>query len=641
MYLLLLPPLPTAIAGWPAYALFYLLGFGLAGGLLLRQGWQRGFPLRPWLLLVAGTVLALIAGTRLVAGTPADWLALPQHGHWGVGGPVGRSVLGGMLAAGLALAGLRRLLGFGRAAADVFALPFVVGLAVQGVGCLLAGCCFGTVLGPGPGLGLTYGPGAEPFRAQVSRGLLSATATQSLPVHAAPLYQLVLCLGIAAALVGGRRWLARRPGVALPLAFGLYAAGRFGLEFVRDPLGDVVGAGLWLGLKPVQWGLLAAALALAAWVARRARRPAVAGPIAAPTDRPVRNLLLVLLMLLLPPVLLPGGFDLGETWVLRALLLPVIVLEAARLLRVLRLAQPLPVALLLLSGVLMSQAPAPTATLEKPGPALTFGLGGLTGSSYQLYEPNSTCSAPRQNITQFQGYHQRYSGVTGGAVYSLPVGSNGHNTINFGLNGFLGRTSFDPPAALLGQHPGTDSLVILQSATARTLYDVNPNVEFFSPSRAGHNFRFRFGLGLHLSTQYAFDFPTQPLRSRGVAPSLLLEFGYRNLLWLHSSVLHGANAVGNGTWRSGLGTGFGGNRATLVGGVALSNSNGQNDLDLNILGGPAYDAPSAAFGELHWQVSPTWQVESSGLSNFNDVTQFSLGARYRLPLPAKRARAGN
>jgi phosphatidylglycerol:prolipoprotein diacylglycerol transferase len=621
------------LAGWSAYALFYLLGFGLAGGRLLAEGWRRGFPMRPWLLLVAGTVLALIAGTRLIAGGPADWLALVSQGHWGSGEVVGRSVLGGMVAAALAVAGLRRLLGFGREAADAFALPFVLGLAVQGVGCLLTGCCFGEMLHNGPGIGLTYGPGTAPFVAQVAQGLLPATAGHSLPIHAAPLYQMLLCLGIAGVLLGLRRTLAKRPGLALPLAFGLYAAGRFGLEFWRDPLGDVVGAGFYYSLKPVQWGLLAATTGLGAAAARRWRQPAASASV--PTDQSALNLVVVLLLLLLPPVL-PGCFDLGETLVLRAVLLPVLGLEAGRLLRVIRVTKPLPVVLLVLSLGLMSQtpAPAPSATGEKPGPSLTVGLGGLTGSSYQLYEqPSSGCGAPTQNITSFPGYHQRFSGITASAAYELPVGQTRQNAFIFGLNGFLGRTSFDPPAARIGVL--SDSLVVLEQADSRFLYDINPSVEFFKPGTPGHSLRLRWGMGVHLSRRYAYDYVTIPLRSREIVPSFVFEIGYRNQLWLHTSVFQGADAVGNGTARFGLGSGFGNDKLTLLGGLAYTNSNGQLDTNIISFGNPVYRAPTAGFLDLRWQLTPSWQLEGSGMSNFNDASRLTLGARYRLPLGRK------
>jgi prolipoprotein diacylglyceryltransferase len=635
MFLLLLPPLPTVLAGWSAYTLFYLLGFGLAGGILLAEGWRRGFPMRPWLLLVAGTVLMLIAGTRLIAGGPADWLALIRQGHWGTGEVVGRSVLGGMVAAALAVAGLRRLLGFGREAADAFALPFLLGLAVQGVGCLLTGCCFGEMLHNGPGVGLTYGPGTAPFMAQVALGLLPATAGHSLPVHAVQLYQILLCLGIVGVLLGLRRVLARRPGAALPLAFGLYAAGRFGLEFWRDPLGDVVGVGLYQGLKPVQWGLLAATLALAALVTWRWRRPVAVHNASTPTDQSALNLLVVLLLLLLPPVL-PGCFDLSETLVLRALLLPVLGLEAMRLLRVLQLTKPLPLALLVFSVGLMSQTPAPPpdAPEEQLDPSLTLGLSGITGSSYQLYaQPSSGCGAPTQNITEFPGYHQRFSGVAASAAYQLPVGQAKRNAFIFGLNGFLGRTSFDPPAARIGLL--LDSVAVLEQASSRSLYDINPAVAFFKPGSLGHPFRLRLGVGAHLSSRFAYDYTTEPLHSREVTPSFLIEMGYRNQLWLHTSFFQGSDAVGNGTARLGLGSGFGTDKITLLGGLAFTNSNGQVNSSIVSFGDPVYRAPAAGFIDLRWQLTPNWQLESSGMSNFNDVSRFTLGGCYRLPLGNK------
>ena len=645
----LLPTLPATLGGVPAYAAFYLLGFGVAGGLLLAHGWRRGYPWQPWLLLVAGTVLAFVAGTRLAAGSAADWHAGLAHGHWGSGAPVGRTVLGGLAAAALALAGLRRALGFGRAAADAFALPLLLGLAVQGVGCLLAGCCFGTPLGTGPGLGLSYPAGSEAWAAQVAQGLLPATAAVSLTVHAAPAYQIILCLALAGLLLAGRRALARRPGLAWPLALGLFALGRAALESLRDPLGDVLGAGLWHGFKPVQWGLAAAALALLAGAAgRRFPSPPLSGaplpPAASVPNRALPNLLLLGLLLVLPSWLLPGQGAGAETLVLRALLLPVLALEAGRWGRALRLRGPLPAALLVLSFGLMSQAPAPTAApageFAEPARSLTLSGGGLAGSSYQLYQDYSTCSTPSADITNFPGYHQRYYVGTLGAAYSQHVGAAGTKRLILGLNGYLGRTSFDP---IIGRvafgGPSGSVPYVADSATSRLLFNVNPYLEYVAVGRKAQGSKLRhsylrLGLGLHLSSARAYDYVVEPLRSRGPGLGFLLEYGVDRVGWLHLSSNYGPDAVGNGLWRVGLGTGFGHERLTLLGGVADANSHtpGNNFLNFYIFGGPSYTAPVSGFVQARWQATPTWLLEGSATSNFNDISQFTLGTRYRLPL---------
>ena len=614
--LMLLPPLPAFVAGWPAYSLFYLLGFGVAGGLLLLAGQRRGYPWRPWLLLVAGTVLALIAGTRLVAGSAADWQALLRHGHWGAGDPLGRSVLGGMLAAGLALAGLRRLLGFGRAAADAFALPFVLGLAVQGVGCLLVGCCFGEVLGAGPGLGLTYGPGSLPFQAQVLRGLVPATAAHSLPVHAAQLYQALLCLGIAAGLLAGRRALARRPGRALPLAFGLYAAGRFGLEFLRDPLGDVVGAGLWLGLKPVQWGLLAAAAVLLALVAWRSRQPLATGRLTLPTDQPLPNLLLLLGLLLLPPVLLPGGFDLGETLVLHALLLPVLVLEATRLLQVLRLARPLPVALLLLSGGLMSQAPAPADSTVAG--RLTISLDARQ-SEYTDVVATSDCGTTR-DLTE---YRHRAQVAGGEARYDLPHQSNGP-ALSLGLGAWSGTDKVGITQVIRSVPAGLSRL----PGTAFPLYAISPfaEVNFTRPRRFGGGLRMGVNigkLGYRLPTYY--DTTVVVLR---VGAQIMYWLGWRETVYLQSDLGLGSNCLGHYLARFGVGSGLGRRTGRFVlAGVAAPTGIGTP------IGNDQTELPGL-MGFVSGQVQlphTSLSLEPTLISDFSRNYQVNLRLNWQLP----------
>ncbi|TVT39416.1 hypothetical protein FNT36_17345 [Hymenobacter setariae] len=636
----LLPTLPTAIGGWPAYALFYLLGFGLAGALLVGHGWRRQYTWQPWLLLVAGTVLAFIAGTRVAAGSGADWHALLTHGHWGTGAPLGRTALGGIAAAVLALAGLRRWLGFGREAADAFALPLMLGLAVQGLGCLLVGCCYGTLLGAGPGLGICYLAGTEPWLAQVAQGALPPTAAVSLPVQAVPVYQIALCLALGAGLLAGRRTLAQRPGLTFALALGLFALGRLGLEYLRAPLGDVMGSGFWHGLKPVQWGLAAAALGLLATARHRLNPAKSAAPLQPVPNRPLPNLLLLLALLVLPPWLLPGQLTVAEALVLRALLLPVLALETWRWVRALRVAGPLPAALLGVGFGLMSQAPAPASRFSEPDKSLTISGGGLVGSNYQLYQDYTTCSTPRADITSFPGYHQRYGGGAPGVAYSQRLGAAHNRRLTVGFNGFLGSTSFDPPAGQL-RLGGTrgDSAYLLNGATSRRLRNLNPYVEYTTIGqraygKAQQHSYLRLGLGMHLSRERAYDYATEPLLEREVRPGFLIEYGAAHLLWLHVSNYYGTDAVGNGLFRMGLGTSFGHERLTVLGGATIANSNTPNDnwFSIILFGQPSYTAPGGYFLQARWQATPSWLVEGGATSNFNDISQFTLGTRYRLPL---------
>jgi len=97
--------------------------------------------------------------------------------------------------AAVGLEALRRAFGLpDRRVFDAFALPFALGLAVQGVGCLLAGCCFGTLAAPG-GLGVVYGAQTAPWAWQVARGLLAPDAA----ADDAALAQLIFLPGFSTA----------------------------------------------------------------------------------------------------------------------------------------------------------------------------------------------------------------------------------------------------------------------------------------------------------------------------------------------------------------------------------------------------------------------------------------------------------
>ena len=216
------------------YTPFYLLATLTNVLLLLVEGWRRGFPLRPWLTLVAASSLALILGTKLIAHPFGEWDTVLFSN---IPTSSARSILGGGLAAALTILTLRRWLGLSRAVLDALALPLCGALAVQCLGCMLTGCCFGL---PTTGTwGLTYAAGTPPWAAQVQAGLLPATAAHSLPVAPTQLLALLLCAAVAGVLLATRRrhW---PVGSWLLLQTGLLLLGRFVQAFWRDPAGEPV-----------------------------------------------------------------------------------------------------------------------------------------------------------------------------------------------------------------------------------------------------------------------------------------------------------------------------------------------------------------------------------------------------------------
>jgi hypothetical protein len=89
---------------------------------------------------------------------------------------------------------------------DVFALPTLTGLAIHRIGCHLAGCCWGDIVGGEHAGelatqvqttsflqsivdGVQYPPGSLPFEQHVALGLLEPDALASLPVYPVQLYR--------------------------------------------------------------------------------------------------------------------------------------------------------------------------------------------------------------------------------------------------------------------------------------------------------------------------------------------------------------------------------------------------------------------------------------------------------------------
>lgn len=144
-----------------------------------------------------------------------------------------------------------------RALMDVFALPAVLALAIQRVGCFLAGCCWGDVSIHDPWLSniattnlgmqiqtlpwlagdwmvtaVQFESGSFAYEQQVAAGLITTDAVLSLPVHPVQLYEAGLLL-IAYALLRRISPAQVRPGMLAVGAAITYAVLRFAMEYLR------------------------------------------------------------------------------------------------------------------------------------------------------------------------------------------------------------------------------------------------------------------------------------------------------------------------------------------------------------------------------------------------------------------------
>jgi phosphatidylglycerol:prolipoprotein diacylglycerol transferase len=228
------------------YGVMMALGFlaGLANWIALgrKQGRDSRFcsDLLFWLMvsgIVGARMAYVIANLDMFVEDPVSIFRVDQGGL---------IYYGGFLAAAGALLvfarsrgqTVRSLLDFG-----ITSLP--LGHAFGRIGCVINGCCFGTVFRGWPSI--TFPAHSLPWWQQVDARLIPATSSRSLPVHPVQVYEAIYNLVLYMVLVR----LYRRPhreGMVAVVYFWLYPLGRFMFEFLRVPDHDYRA-----GLSGAQW----------------------------------------------------------------------------------------------------------------------------------------------------------------------------------------------------------------------------------------------------------------------------------------------------------------------------------------------------------------------------------------------------
>jgi prolipoprotein diacylglyceryltransferase len=551
--------------GHSYYESCQLAAFAVYVALLLVQGRQCGYPWRNWLPLVATSTLALIVGCQLLALPPGEWLGWLRGDAAALtavaSGP--RSVIGGATASLLAVLAVRRVLGFrGWGIFDAFGAPLCWALAVQCLGCLLVGCCWGEVT-TGEGFALVYGPSTLPYLMQQAQGVLPNAAAHSLPLVPTQLYALLLCVGAGLVLHMVRRRAGWPPGSRYLLALGLLMPTRFLIDFWRDPASEPLGgAALTLAgctLLQVQWlMLLGATLLLGSW-AWLIRWPSVV-PTPSLLVEAGQPGLVALGLLVATTRLAPSTLSAAETLMLQALLLAVLLAEGQAML--IRISQQLPRLAGLPLGVLLAvalvgstaQAPAPQQAApipEQDAPTkTTIFSGGILGNYHEADEnilhDNGGCSSKQPLLLQ-----QRVRAV-GGEV-AVETRTSPTQSVTWGGGLWLGQQQ-----VAIQTLPTSSPRFIANDTTLRYLMS---DVHVYREEHIGHDW-LSFGIrtGLHVGSLGYFSYFDNG-NARGTAflmPELMLSLGNPRLLYAQTDLCYGAeNTLGAYTARAGLGSGLG------------------------------------------------------------------------------------
>jgi phosphatidylglycerol---prolipoprotein diacylglyceryl transferase len=246
----MLPRLPLGNTQVDAYALFFVLGWLVGGGIFYLEVKRRGWPLEKLLFAMVGCVVGAVVGAVISGMLFFDWReVLTRLVTFQLGG---KSVVGGIAGGFLGVEIAKKLVGYPHSTGDAFALAIPIGHAIGRVGCLLGGCCFGAPTRLP--WAIRYPAGAPAHATEAALGQIDVHAVTSLPVHPTPLYEVMFDLCLFAVLFAMRDRLRVR-GNLFRVYLLAYAAFRFALEFVRaDSPFPAIG-----GPKPVQWLLALAA----------------------------------------------------------------------------------------------------------------------------------------------------------------------------------------------------------------------------------------------------------------------------------------------------------------------------------------------------------------------------------------------
>tara|TARA_Y100001970_G_scaffold11564_1_gene13346 strand:+ start:782 stop:1573 length:792 start_codon:yes stop_codon:yes gene_type:complete len=177
-----------------SYSFFFTLAW-ITGCVVYYWEFRRlGWELEKMLMVMGGCIIGAVFGSYLFNVVFLGWEEIPTIISTFEFG--GKTVVGGIAGGFLGVEIAKKKIGYRHSTGDAFALAIPLGHAVGRVGCLLGGCCYGTICDLP--WAITYPEGSLLYVIQVSKGLIPETANASLSVHPTPVYEIVFNLGLFA-----------------------------------------------------------------------------------------------------------------------------------------------------------------------------------------------------------------------------------------------------------------------------------------------------------------------------------------------------------------------------------------------------------------------------------------------------------
>ena len=275
------------------FSVISLFSFILVNGVFILKGLRQKHALESLLLITAAGILFFLIGIYLFPLSGEDLKASLSHTATQQLGE--KSIIGGLL--GLIARMLTIwLLKERMSLIDNIATVFLIGLGLQNLGCLLAGCCYGNP--SGLPWAVQYPVNSPLFVQQLQNGIIQPGDAFSAPVHPVQLYLLLACF-FAAIVSRKLRHYWKAPLSSFTFSMILYTLARFTVEFFRDPVTNHGAATIFLGLKEIQWLLLLLGALFSFFIWLRERKQSLASsPDTVPAPG-LGRLVCILAMLLL------------------------------------------------------------------------------------------------------------------------------------------------------------------------------------------------------------------------------------------------------------------------------------------------------------------------------------------------------
>lgn len=431
------------------YDLFYQLAFVVVLVILIIEGTRLNLPLISLLLIILTTRYFSIVGSNFLALSSDEMgyflknLSFPENHS--------RNYLGALLFGVIGLIVAKSLLGIKFPILDVFALAVPFSIAVQRVGCLFAGCCFGKETDLA--VGIQYGTNTPAFLHQFYAGQVNFADDLSLHVHPTPLYYIGYSLLVGIVLIRFKNYW-KKPGNLALMGMSMLLFGCFLIEFFRDPMSNgPLGSSISFGIKYIQLIyllILALLISIIAFREKYAERKVLSAFENSPTHNSIYICVFTLLL-----YSTQAWFSAIELSVILIVLVPAIVSVLAQI--IIRYYRPSVRAgvafLFLLSIILMAQ------TVPEKQISRSFRFGFSSGSFETYHNMGSGQGCDR--VSQSQYFYQKYKIF--GAGYAVKVIQPDLIT-EYGLNSYL------------GEHTEIGEITLNENIS--TIYGVNPFVKF-------------------------------------------------------------------------------------------------------------------------------------------------------------------